>query len=121
VDDERSIARFSRFTSHAVKVADLRDEHRTVETVLDVGRQLGLDGWVLYPTREETVAAFSRHRAVLTEQFRVPTPDWDTVRWAWDKRNTYQLAEDLGIPPRGPGIRSAAKIWTGSTVTRRSP
>jgi D-aspartate ligase len=98
VDDERSIARYSRFTTHAVQVADLRDERRTVETVLGVGSRLGLTGWVLYPTREETVAAFSRHRVQLAQQFRVPTPDWSTVRWAWDKRNTYRLAEELGIP-----------------------
>ena len=34
----------------------------------------------------------------LGEWFRVPTPDWETVRWAWDKRNTYHLAKKLGIP-----------------------
>jgi len=28
----------------------------------------------------------------------VPTPEWDSVQWAWDKRNTYRLAEQLGIP-----------------------
>jgi len=28
----------------------------------------------------------------------VPTPAWDVVQWAWDKRNTYQLADRLGIP-----------------------
>jgi D-aspartate ligase len=98
VDDEHSIARFSRYATHAVRVSELRDERATVETVLDVGRRLGLDGWVLYPTREETVAAFSRYRSDLSGQFRVPTPDWSTVRWAWDKRNTYALADELGIP-----------------------
>src|SRR5918994_7379778 len=55
IDDERSIARFSRYTRHAVRVADLRDEERTVDAVLRVGRRLGLRGWVLFPTREETV------------------------------------------------------------------
>jgi D-aspartate ligase len=98
VDDERSIARFSRFATYGERVPDLRDEQRAVETVLEVGSRLGLSGWVLYPTREETVAAFSRHRAVLAQHFRVPTPGWETVRWAWDKRNTYRLADELAIP-----------------------
>jgi len=72
---------------------------------------MGLDGWVLYPTREETVAAFSRHRSVLTERFRVPTPPWSTIRWAWDKRNTYRLAGDLGIPiPRTWCPATAAEL-----------
>jgi D-aspartate ligase len=98
VDDERSIARFSRFATYGERVPDLRDEQRAVETVLEVGSRLGLRGWVLYPTREETVAAFSRNRAMLAQHFRVPTPGWETVRWAWDKRNTYRLADELAIP-----------------------
>jgi D-aspartate ligase len=98
IDDEYSIARFSRFATHAVRVSDLRAEAPAVKTLLDVGRRLNLDGWVLYPTRDETVAALSRGRSELSEFFRVPTPDWQAVRWAWDKRNTYRLADELGIP-----------------------
>jgi D-aspartate ligase len=98
VDDEHSIARFSRFTTHAVRVGDLRNERATVDTLLEVAARLRLQGWVLYPTRDETVAALSHHRDQLSQQFRVPTPDFDAVRWAWDKRNTYRLAEKLDIP-----------------------
>ena len=108
LDDEHSIARFSRYTRRSVRVEDLRDEHRTVETLLALGERHGMQGWVFFPTREETVAAASRHRDRLSECFRIPTPRWDVVRWAWDKRNTYQRAGELGIPtprtwyPRGP-------------------
>jgi D-aspartate ligase len=98
IDDERSIARYSRYTSHAIACEDLRDEQRTVATIIDTGRRLGLEGWVLYPTRDETVAAFSRYRSELAEHFKVPTPPWDVVRRAWDKRETYALAAELGIP-----------------------
>jgi predicted ATP-grasp superfamily ATP-dependent carboligase len=98
VDDEHSIARFSRYTGRAVHVTDLRDEGRTVETVLALGERFGLEGWVLFPTREETVAALSRHRDRLRERFRIPTASWEVVRWAWDKRNTYRRAQQLGIP-----------------------
>jgi D-aspartate ligase len=97
IDDEHSIARFSRYATHSVRTASLRDERQTVDIVRDIGRRLGLDGWVLYPTRDETVAAFSRYKASLSEQFRVPTPDWSTMQWVWDKRNTYRLAGELGI------------------------
>jgi predicted ATP-grasp superfamily ATP-dependent carboligase len=98
VDDERSIARFSRFTDRFEHVDELREPEQAVESLLDIGRRNGLEGWVLYPTREETVAAFSRHKERLSTVFRVPTPGWDTIKWAWDKRNTYRLAEQLGIP-----------------------
>ena len=81
-----------------MQVRSLREERETVQSVLDIGRRLSLDGWVLYPTRDETVAAIARNRPELASVFRVPTPAWETVRWIWDKRNTYCLASRLGIP-----------------------
>jgi D-aspartate ligase len=98
VDDELSISRYSRYCTHFVKVPDLRSEHAAVNSLLELGKRLGLSGWVLYPTREELVAAFSRNRPELRTFFRVPTPEWSAVQWMWDKRNTYRLAEELGIP-----------------------
>lgn len=98
LDDEHSISRFSRYTKFGIRVPDLRDESATIETLKSVGKQLNLKGWVLFATRDEIVAALSRHRASLAEFFRVPTPAWDTIQWMWDKRNTYKLARDLKIP-----------------------
>lgn len=97
VDDETSIARYSRHTTYAIQVHDLRDERQIVEALLETGRTLKLQGWVLYPTREEIVAAIARCREQLRTMFRVPTPAWSTVRYAWDKRNTYTRAAGLGI------------------------
>src|SRR3954468_18918309 len=111
IDDESSIARASRYATHAVKVPSLREEADVVAAVLRVGRQLGLDGWVLYPTRDEIVAALSRRRAILERQFVVSTPTWARVRWAWDKRNTYRQAASRGIPvPRTWAPRDASEL-----------
>ena len=98
LDDELSIARASRFSTRTVRAPSLRDEAATLEALDAVRRTLGLEGWVLYPTREETVAALARNRADLAGSFRVPTPAWESVRYAWDKRATYRLAQELGIP-----------------------
>jgi len=98
IDDQHSVSQFSRYATRVVRVKNLRDEGRTVDNVMEVGQRYGLNGWVLFPTRDETVAAFSRHRDRLAEFFRVTTPGWDTVRWAWDKKNTYDRAAELGIP-----------------------
>lgn len=98
IDDELSIARYSRYATYAEKLPDLRDERATVGSLLEVGRRLGLKGWVLYPTRDDTVAALSRWRRLLRKYFRVPTPEWAAIQWMWDKRNTYRLAGQLGIP-----------------------
>lgn len=98
VDDQLSISSFSKYVRQCIRVGDLRDERRTVDTILEVGHKFGLRDWVLFPTRDETVAAFSRHRRQLAEFFRVTTPEWDTVRWAYNKKLTYDLANRLDIP-----------------------
>lgn len=119
IDDEHSIARYSRYSTHAIKASDLRDEDRTIETLLESGRRLKLQGWVLFPTRDETVAALSRHRSRLGEVFRVPTPQWSTIEPAWDKRETYRLACELGIPT--PQMWRAASIDHLRTLDVRFP
>ena len=98
IDDELSIARFSRYTTYSLHEDELRDERSTVDALLAAGRRLDLQGWVLYPTRDETVAAISRHREELQEVFRVPTPSWEAIRPAWDKRETNELGARLSIP-----------------------
>jgi D-aspartate ligase len=98
IDDQHSVSQFSKYVTRVVRVKDLRDEHNAVDSVMEVGQRYGLQGWVLFPTRDETVAAFSRERERLSKFFRATTPAWETVRWAWDKKNTYDLAAELGIP-----------------------
>jgi predicted ATP-grasp superfamily ATP-dependent carboligase len=98
IDDERSIARYSRYVTHAVQVPNLRNDDSIVRELLALAQRLNLKGWVLFPTREEIVAAISRNRAQLTDWFRVPTPSWDTIQWVWDKRNTCEIARKLGLP-----------------------
>jgi D-aspartate ligase len=98
IDDERSIGRHSRYVGAAYRFRDLSGDEQTVNALHAVARDRDVEGWIVYPTREETVAALSRERARLQEQFRIPTPDWSVTRWAWDKRNTYARAGELGIP-----------------------
>jgi D-aspartate ligase len=98
VDDERSISGFSRYCTLAIRVPDLREESRTVEMLLEIGTSHDLTGWILFATRDETVAAFSRHAEKLRERYRVPIAAWEVIQCAWDKRNLYRLAEELDIP-----------------------
>ena len=108
VDDEYCIGRFSRYTGCFVTAPNLRDWKGAVDFLLRIGREKHLNGWVLFPTRDEHVAAFAHYRKELCEVFRVPTPEWDVVKWAWNKWNTYSLAEKLGIP--------VPKTWCPRTV-----
>ena len=98
VDDERSVAAVSRFTTHRLRVPELRSAAGTLQALEAARRRFGLAGWVLYATRDETVAALAVHRRQLEAHFRVPTPPWACVEQAWDKRRTYRMAEKLSIP-----------------------
>jgi predicted ATP-grasp superfamily ATP-dependent carboligase len=111
LEDRHSISSYSRYASRVLRAKDLRDAQKTVDSVLEAGHRHGLRDWVLFPTRDETVMAFSLHRERLAEFFRVTTPVWDTTRWAWDKRNTYWMAEHLGIPaPRTRTLQSLDEL-----------
>jgi predicted ATP-grasp superfamily ATP-dependent carboligase len=56
---------------------------------------------VLFPSEDEAAATLARHHSTLATRFRLTTPPWPTLRWAYDKRCTYQVAASLGIdqPP----------------------
>lgn len=97
LDDEVSIAPRSRYVKQSLRVPTLRSSEATMDALHGAARRFGLDGWVLFPTREETVAAVAQNRDELARTFRVPTPPWEAVRVAWDKRLTYQVAARLGI------------------------
>jgi D-aspartate ligase len=98
IDDQYCVSSFSRYATKVIRVESILDERKTVDAVLEVGRRYNLRDWVLFPTRDENVAAFSRYRNELAAFFRVTTGDWNSVEWAWDKKKTYELAERLDIP-----------------------
>ena len=81
IDDEPSIARASRYVQHAVRVPDMRTEDGLLDALAVARARHGLAGWVLYPTRDENVAAIAAHRDELASHFRVPTPGLDSVRY----------------------------------------
>jgi len=98
IDDRHSIAKFSRYATLSLNAPNIRKERETVDFLREIAERYNLKGWVLFPTRDEHVAAVSRWREELAQWYRVPTPGWDCIKWAWNKRNTYKLAERLGIP-----------------------
>lgn len=98
VDDERSIARASRWTSATRRVASLRSDDDVLSALSGVRDELGISGWAVFPTRDENVAALSKHRDALAGDWLISSPHWDCVRVAWDKRETYRLAQKLQVP-----------------------
>src|SRR6266852_9261740 len=68
-----------------------------VEYLLGVAERYRLDEWVLFPTSDESAALLSKFHTALSRRFRVSTPTWDVLRWAYDKRLTYRLAAEQRV------------------------
>jgi predicted ATP-grasp superfamily ATP-dependent carboligase len=65
--------------------------------LLEVAERYQLDRWVLLPTSDESAALLAKFHALLSRRFRVSTPVWDVLRWAYDKRLTYKLAAEQQV------------------------
>src|SRR5690242_21612618 len=102
-----ALAAVSRHTRRHL-VWPATDEAARLDYLLELGQRHGLDGWVIYPTDDADAALLARHEAALAERFALTTPSWEAMRWAHDKRLTYELAANLGVDhpwtysPRGP-------------------
>jgi D-aspartate ligase len=62
--------------------------------LLDLAKRFQLNKWVLFPTSDESAALLSKFRNVLSQRFRVSTPAWEVLHWAFDKRLSYRLAAE---------------------------
>jgi D-aspartate ligase len=90
------LASFSRYTQRTLPWPNLEDEAQAAY-LLEIAERYGLDQWVLFPTTDESAALLSKFHAVLSSRFRVSTPTWDILRWAYDKRLTYRLAAEQHV------------------------
>jgi predicted ATP-grasp superfamily ATP-dependent carboligase len=103
------LAAKSRYATHRVEMHGADDEERC-EFLLALADRLQLVGWTLFPTADESAAFVARRHEQVGEVFRLTSPRWPTLRWAHDKRLTYQLADLLALPcPRRWSPRSPAE------------
>ncbi len=73
------------------------DHAEGLSSILDVVATHGLQGWVLISTGDQDMRLIAQNHALLSSHLRVATPDWDTSRWLYDKRLTYQRAAEIGM------------------------
>ncbi len=94
--DEHQIAATSRYSRSSRPWPDTTEEEQ-VEYLLSLADRRSFGGWVIFPTGDETAALVGRNHPRLAERFRLSTPPWSVLQWAYDKRLTYRLAAQLGI------------------------
>lgn len=90
------IATSSKFARRSLPWIDGDDESQ-VNYLLRLAARYGLDGWMIFPTGDESAVGLARNHARLSQQFNVTTPGWEMIRWFYDKRLTYSLASKLGV------------------------
>jgi D-aspartate ligase len=90
------LASFSRYALRTVPWPNVEPEAQ-VEYLSELGARHNLDRWMLFPTSDESAALLSKFHTALSRRFCVTTPTWDILRWAYDKRLTYQLAAEQQV------------------------
>ena len=96
IERGESLARASRYVQRALPFPD-GEEAKQRDHLLELADRHQLDNWVLFPTRDDTAALLGRHGDQLAERFRLTSPRWDVMRWAYDKRLTDRLAQNARV------------------------
>jgi predicted ATP-grasp superfamily ATP-dependent carboligase len=55
-------------------------------------------GGLLIPTSDATLSTVSKHKGLLEHHYQVAGSEWEITQQFIDKRNTYALAEAVGVP-----------------------
>jgi predicted ATP-grasp superfamily ATP-dependent carboligase len=94
--DYERIATLSRYAGRSLTWVQ-GDENAQLDHLVGLAERHGLSRWTVFPTDDMTAVLVSRGRERLGEHYIVAAPEWKAMRWAHDKRLTYQLGVELGI------------------------
>jgi len=98
IDNTPRSAWFSRYVVKRFKWPTCMEDEKFLSFLLSIGKTYHLEQWVLFPTQDEVVQLIACNTLQLSQIYRLVTQDWDVVRWANNKRLTYQMAEEVGVP-----------------------
>lgn len=99
-----TLAAHSRYARRALRAP--AEEPGRGDALLELAAEI--PGWALVPTTDEDAALVARRHAELGARYTLTSPDWRTLRWAYDKRWTYRLADACGV----------ARPWTAQPRDR---
>lgn len=74
-----------------------QDEEQKVNFLIELADREDVRNWVLFPTGDEGAALVARHYQALCKCYQLTTPPWDALKWLYDKRLSYRLAERVGV------------------------
>ncbi|MBE3560608.1 MAG: ATP-grasp domain-containing protein [Ktedonobacteraceae bacterium] len=96
VDTLPRSAWFSRYVIERFKWEGQMDDEQFVSFLLKIGKQY--PQWILFPMQDEVVQLVARHRQELAQIYQPVPQGWEVIQWAADKRLTYRMAQETGVP-----------------------
>ncbi len=95
--DRKDMGYTSRYVREKVEAPHPETEEMAfLDLLMRLGRRFS--GSVLFPVSDETLKMVSRFKGVLEEDFIVACPDWKITQKIIEKRFTYALADQIGVP-----------------------
>jgi D-aspartate ligase len=110
-DGDDVLATRSRYCAHHLRLLGHSNAEQSA-FLRQLADEHALDGFTLFPTSDRTAAAIAQDHAALAERYVLTTPSWKTLRWAFDKRRTYELAERLDV--------AYPRTWTAGSAQEAS-
>jgi D-aspartate ligase len=98
IDNRPRSAWFSRYVTRRFFWERSMEDPRLADCLLQLGRQHSLQGWMLVAAQDDAVGTVAQHHESLSMTYRLTTPPWDVVRWAFDKRLTDRMAREVAVP-----------------------
>lgn len=98
IDNLPRSAWFSRYVTKRFKWHGSLNTDDFLQFLLQIGKEHQLGGWVLFPVQDDAVELVAQHTSQLATCYQLVTQNWDVIRWAHDKRLTYQMAQEVGVP-----------------------
>jgi predicted ATP-grasp superfamily ATP-dependent carboligase len=98
IDHELHIGRFSKYAHQFYHSPSIKSGDSFLIFLQKLAVKQKLQGWVIFPTDDETVYFLARNKKRLEKYFLVTTPIWDITKYTYNKKLTYKLAGELGIP-----------------------
>jgi len=93
---DQLLATLSRYNNRTLSWPS-EDQEEKLNFLIRLAERNGIRDWVLFPTGDEGAALVARHHQTLAQYFQLTTPPWDELRWLYDKRLAYRLADRVGV------------------------
>jgi len=96
-DHEICIGKFSRSKNKFFKCPNPKHEDEFLNFLQNLANKQLVNGWVVFPTNDETMWFLSKNKEKLEQYFGIPTPKWSVTKYLYDKSLTYKIAGQLEI------------------------